>query len=248
MMNASVRRLTHVDGGLQRGERQPGVDRFTDGIADDAARPRIEDHRHIDDADGDGDIGDVRHPQRVRPVDNHVFRQVGKDRLVMIAVGGHDEPSAALRLQVMLAHDAADLFGVDDDPLMPQLGADPPIAVAFELLADRRDPRDDLGVVGLLCRGIVEGGAWQTHQTASVADGETSGPLITDVLALLCRGAFLDAPFRNSSSSAWRPTRRSRAAIFASYSWRRSAARASSSKAPASYLATQTRIRLRETS
>src|SRR5512134_621837 len=92
---------------------------------------------------------------------------------------------------------------------MPQLGADPPIAVAFELLADRRDPRDDLGVVGLLCRGIVEGGAWQTHQTASVADGETSGPLITDVLALLCRGAFLDAPLYEASFVKRKRIRRS---------------------------------------
>src|SRR5512134_587546 len=166
----------------------------------------------------------------------------------MIAVGGRDEPPPPLRLQVMLAHDAADLLGVDDDPLMPQLGADPPITVTFELLADRRDPRDDLGVVGLDGWGVVESGAWQTHQTASFADGEATGPVITDVVALLARSAFLDAPFRKSISSACRPTRRSRAAIFASYSWRRSAAWASSSKAPASYFATQTRIRLREMS
>lgn len=52
-------------------------------------------------------------------------------------------------------------------------------------------------------------------------------------------------PFRNSSSRACLPTNRSRAAIRASYSWIRSAARASSSKAPSSYLRTQIRIRLR---
>src|SRR5512132_2666283 len=201
MMNASPWRLTHADGGLQRGKRQPGVDRFTDGIADDAARPGIEDHRHIDEADGDGDIGDIGHPQPVRPVDNQVLGQIGKDRLVMVAVGGGDESPAALRLQIMLAHDTADFLGVDDDPLMPQLGTDPPIAVAFELLADRRDPRDD-GGVGLLCRGVVEGGAWQTHQTASFADGEATGPVMTDVVALLVRSAFLDAPFRNSTDQA----------------------------------------------
>src|SRR5512132_3194329 len=202
MMNASLRRLTHADGDLERGERQSGVDRFTNGIADDTPRPGVEDHRQIDEADGDGDIGDVGHPQPVRSVDHHVLRQVGKDRLVMSAVGGRDEPPAALRLQIMLAHDTADFLSVDDDPLMPQLGADPPIAVAFELLADRRDPRDDLGVVGLLCRGIVEGGAWQTHQTASFADGEATGPVMTDVVALLVRSAFLDAPFRNSTDQA----------------------------------------------
>jgi hypothetical protein len=46
------------------------------------------------------------------------------------------------------------------------------------------------------------------------------------------------------SRSACRPTMRSSAAILASYSWSRSAAWASSSKAPASYFSTQTRIRL----
>ena len=46
---------------------------------------------------------------------------------------------------------------------------------------------------------------------------------MTDVFTLLGRGAFFRAPFRNSISSAWRPTMRSNAAILASYSWSRSA-------------------------
>ena len=46
----------------------------------------------------------------------------------------------------------------------------------------------------------------------------------SDVFAFLGRGAFFRAPFRNSISSACRPTIRSNAAILASYSWRRSAA------------------------
>src|SRR5215470_4124656 len=54
---------------------------------------------------------------------------------------------------------------------------------------------------------------------------------MTDVFTLLGRAAFFRAPFRNSISSACRPTMRSNAAIFASYSWSRSAAWASSSKA-----------------
>ena len=58
---------------------------------------------------------------------------------------------------------------------------------------------------------------------------QLTGPVMTDVVAARGRGAFFSAPFINSISSAWRPTIRSRAAIFASYSWMRSAARASSS-------------------
>ena len=66
--------------------------------------------------------------------------------------------------------------------------------------------------------------------------------------ALLVRAALADAPLRNSSSRACLPTSRSSAAIRASCAWIRSAAPASSSKAPVSYFATQTRIRLRQRS
>jgi hypothetical protein len=55
---------------------------------------------------------------------------------------------------------------------------------------------------------------------------------MTDVFTLLGSGAFFRTPFRNSISSACRPTMRSNATILASYSWSRSAAWASSSKAP----------------
>ena len=79
-------------------------------------------------------------------------------------------------------------------------------------------------------------------------NGDGAGPVTTEVVALLGRGACFKAPFSSSISSAWRPTIRSRAAILASYSWIRSAACTSSSKAPASNLPTQIRISWRETS
>jgi hypothetical protein len=41
------------------------------------------------------------------------------------------------------------------------------------------------------------------------------GPVITDVLALLGRGALFRAPFRNSISRACRPTMRSSGSDFA---------------------------------
>src|ERR1700732_2511562 len=95
-----------------------------------------------------------------------------------------------------------------------------PIAVSLELIADNDDFRDEFDVAHRCGRhiiesGAIESGARQSHQTASFADGKTLGPLITDVVALLGRGAFFSAPFRNSISSACRPTMRSRAAIFA---------------------------------
>src|SRR6516162_2805987 len=147
-----------------------------------------------------------------------------------------------------LTHETADLLGIDENAAMAQLGANPAIAIGLELIADRDHVRDDLGVISLQRRRVVKGGARQAHQAASFGNGEAMGPAMTDVVALLGRGVLLEAPLKNSISSACRPTMRSRAAIFASYSCKRSAARMSSSKAPASYFATQMRIRLRDRS
>src|SRR5271154_643544 len=45
-----------VDCGLQSGECQPNIDRPTDRVADDTPGPGVENHRHIDEASGDGDV------------------------------------------------------------------------------------------------------------------------------------------------------------------------------------------------
>jgi hypothetical protein len=54
-----LRRITRPDGSFERGEREPGVDRAADRIADHATRPGVEDRRQIDEAARDRDIGDV---------------------------------------------------------------------------------------------------------------------------------------------------------------------------------------------
>src|SRR6266702_2648273 len=92
---------------------------------------------------------------------------------------------------------------------------------------------------------IVVGRPCEFHQPASFGNRETTGPAMTDILALLGRRACRDAPFKNSFSSASLPTSRSSAAIRASYSASMSAAAVSLSSAPASCLAIQMRIRLR---
>jgi hypothetical protein len=50
-------------------------------------------------------------------------------------------------LQVVLAHETADLLGVDDYAPMAQLGANPAMAIGFELITDRDHGRDQHGVV-----------------------------------------------------------------------------------------------------
>src|SRR5260221_4249069 len=125
---------------------------------------------------------------------------------------------------------------------MTRRGDETPITVSLELIADRPDAVDDLGVIEMRGLRVLEGGLGQAHQPTSLRDGETAGPAMTDVVSLRGRGALFRAPFRNSISRDCLPTIRSSAAILASYSCSRSAAWTSSSRAPASYLPTQMRI------
>ncbi len=83
----------------------------------------------------------------VRAVENPLAGEVGEDRTVVVAIGRGNEPLAALGLQVVLAHETADLFGIDDYAAMAQLGTHPPIAIGFEFIADRYHGRDQRSVV-----------------------------------------------------------------------------------------------------
>jgi hypothetical protein len=47
------------DSSVERRQGQPRVDPAADGIADDAARPGVYDHDHVDEADRDGDAGQI---------------------------------------------------------------------------------------------------------------------------------------------------------------------------------------------
>src|SRR5882724_7086547 len=249
VMHASAWRPSAFDRHLERRDRQAGIDRAADGVADNHPGPGVKDHGDIDEAACDRDVSDVGHPKLVGTVQRrHVASQVREDRAVMVTVGGGHEATPVLRLQTVLAHEAADLLVVRDDALLPQGGLDTAPSIGFELVAGRSDRLDERSIIDRPRRSIVIGRACDPHQPASFGDGQTGGPAITDVGALLGRGALRNAPFRNSSSSACLPTSRSRAAILASHSWIMSAAIASSSNAPASYFWTQRRIRFRERS
>ena len=67
-----------------------------------------------------------------------VFGWIGKDRLIMVAVRRRDIAAATPGLKVVFAHQAADLLVIDDQPALPQRGADASPAIGFELVADRR--------------------------------------------------------------------------------------------------------------
>src|SRR5215203_6881550 len=100
----------------------------------------------------------------------------------------------------MLAHQPSHPLAVHELALVAQLGGDPTIAVGLELCADRLDAGDDLGIT-IGSRRAVVGRSSDAHQPASLSDGETTGPAITDVGALLGRRPCCRAPFKNSISS-----------------------------------------------
>ena len=63
----------------------------------------------------------------------------------MMAVGCGHVTAPALGLQVVLAHQPADLLMIDDVALMPKLGVDAPISIGLELVADRLQAANNPG-------------------------------------------------------------------------------------------------------
>ena len=101
-----------------------------EGVADDPPRPGVEDDREIDEAGGDGDVGDVGHPELVGAVDLEVLGDEREDRPVVIAVGGAGEARPAPWIEGVLAASPSDLLGIDHLAPVAQLGADPAVAVS----------------------------------------------------------------------------------------------------------------------
>jgi hypothetical protein len=102
----------------------------------------------------------------------------------MIAVRRRDVKAPSAWLKVVLAHQASDFLVIDDHSPMPQLGANPPPAVAFKRAADRGNGFDDCCVVDRRWRGVIVSRVGDSHQPASFGDAEARGPTMTDVLAL----------------------------------------------------------------
>src|SRR5208282_1505863 len=84
-------------------------------------------------------------------------------------------------------HQPAKLLAVHHDALVAQRRPNAPIAVTLELVADRADPGDKLGGLQRNRRYIIKGGTRQAHQLAPPADGDATGPVTTEVFALLGR-------------------------------------------------------------
>jgi hypothetical protein len=94
----------------------------------------------------------------------------------------------------VFAHQAANFLRIHDQPLVAQCGTYAPVAVAFKLITNRRNCGDDLGLPGGDAGCVVEGRARDPHQPASFGDGQSSGPVMTDIVAPLGRRALFNAP------------------------------------------------------
>src|SRR5215213_3609003 len=217
MVNAAPRRFAGLNCRPQCGNDEPGIHRPTDRVADHSPGPGIEDHRQINEARSNSNIRDVRDPELVHSIDLQFPGKVRKDRIVVIAVGRRNITPTPSWLEVMLAHEPANLLAVDHDALVTKRGGHATIAISLKLITDRFDICGDRRLVSRDGAFVIIRRSCEAHQLASFGDRDAVGPVTTEVVALLSRAPPFNAPFRNSISSAWRPTRRSRAAILASY-------------------------------
>lgn len=75
---------------FERGDGVPGIEAATDRMADDAARPGVEDDGEVDKARGDRDVGQIRDPELIGTVDLEAARDCKRSitpRLVVINHG-----------------------------------------------------------------------------------------------------------------------------------------------------------------
>src|SRR5882724_11807541 len=163
MMHAAAWWIAGVDGGLEGSNSEPHIDRAVDGITYDPTGPGIEDYSQIHKTGRDCDIGDVGDPQLVRTIQFHFLREIGEDRIIVIAIRRCDKPPPLLWIQIMLAHEPSNLLGVDDNATMAEFGVNTPVAIGFELVANRFHLGNDDRVARASVGGVVKSRAAYPH-------------------------------------------------------------------------------------
>src|SRR3981189_3849863 len=163
MMHATSAWVGGAYGGLERSNSEAGIDRVADGVTYDSTGPSIEDHSQVHEASRDCDIGDVGHPELVGALQGHVLSEIGEDRIIVIAIRRRDEAPAPLRIQRVLAHEPADLLGVHDNATMAEFGANTPVAIGFEFVANRFHLCNDGRIGRCYTARIVEDSAADPH-------------------------------------------------------------------------------------
>src|SRR3974377_2620726 len=137
MMHASPWWIAGADGGLERSNSEPCIDRAADSITYDPTGPSIEDRSQVHKASRDCDISDVGHPELVGTVRRHVLREIEEYRIIVIGIVRRDKPPRLLWIQRMLAHEPAGLLGFHDHATMREFGVTTPIAIGLALAHNR---------------------------------------------------------------------------------------------------------------
>lgn len=91
------------------------------------------------------------------------------------------------------------------DALLAKGGADTPPSMGLELVADGNDQPEQHGVVDLVGRHLIVGGACNAHQATPSGDGHAAGSTMGDVGTRFRGRPECRAPVRNSSSNACLP-------------------------------------------
>ena len=102
MVDAPRRRVAGSDCRLHRRHSNARVHRTANRVADHLARPGIKDCGQVDEATGDGDVGQMGDPQLVGAIGNDRLGQVWENRARMIAVGRDDIAPTPLGLCELL--------------------------------------------------------------------------------------------------------------------------------------------------
>src|ERR1700720_3053340 len=126
MMHASPWWIAGADGGLERSNSEPCIDRAADGITYDPSGPSIEDRSQVHKASRDCDISDVGHPELVGTVRGDSLREIGEERIIMIAICRPDKPPVLRRIERRARHQPTDLLGVHDNAAMTEFGVNTP--------------------------------------------------------------------------------------------------------------------------
>jgi hypothetical protein len=164
----SFGRRTAPDGGARGGGGCTCIRGTAGRAADRRARPGIENGGEIDEAVGQISgkrswCSSIRFFVRAGRVGPHGCRRSSRHSVAAAWVEGHAPLSGGVAS--CRSHHA----------LMGHSRTHPPTTAAFEFIADRLDPGDNIAGRGRNRGSVMEGGTRQTHQLASPADGGATG-------------------------------------------------------------------------
>ena len=115
MDEAAPRRVSGFERLIKRGDGQRGIKPFRQGPSDSFAREGVKDHGKIGKGLCHVHIGDVGHPDLIRPRGHKAAHQIGHDHDgFRLALRRQDEGLVALGEQIVLAHKPQYFLGIYD--------------------------------------------------------------------------------------------------------------------------------------